>query len=299
MGVMTPIQRVRGAARHRVISYARLLQLGYSREAIRHWVRTERLHRVHRAVYAVDDPRLSPEGRALAATLATGGYLSHRSAAALWRLLDFWPAMPQVTVAGTAGGRGPVGVELHHSTTLTSQTTRRRDGIPVTSVPRTLTDCARALHPHALKAAVQQAERLHGLKLRDLDRPGIPARLRSLLDSYLAGAGVTANELEARFLEICAGAGLPRPDAQANFDADRVDFSWPHLRLVVETDGRETHDNAIAFTDDRVRDRRRFAAGYATLRYTWAEVMRSGDMVAVELVAAQGDSGRGRAQSGS
>lgn len=298
MGVMTPINRVRGAARHRVIGYSQLLELGYSREVIRHWVRTERLYRVHRAVYAVGDPQLAPAGCALAATLATGGYLSHRSAAALWGLLDIWPTAPQVTSVGSAGTRGPASVELHHSTTLTSHHARRRRGIPVTDVIRTLTDCARTLHPHALKSAVQQAERLHGLKLHQLDRPGLPARLRDLLDSYVAGAGVTANEFEARFFEICAQAGLPRPEAQAHFGVDRVDFVWADLRLVVETDGRETHDNAIAFTDDRVRDRRRFAAGYATLRYTWAEVTRFCDMVAAELVAAHVEARRRRASWG-
>lgn len=286
LGVMTPISRVRASARHRVIAYSRLLQLGYSREVVRHWVRTERLHRVHRAVYAIDGPRLAPEGLALAATLATGGYLSHRSAAVLWRLLEHWPRRPQVTVVGAAGGRGPASVELHHSTTLAPSHLRRRQDIPVTGVTRTIIDCARTLHPLPLKAAVQRAERLHGLKLSDLDRPGIPAKLRSLLDVYVAGAGVTANVLEARFFEICANSGVPLPEAQAHFEADRVDFVWHDLLLVVETDGRETHDNAIAFTDDRIRDRRRFAAGYATLRYTWAEVMRCGAMVTAELLDA-------------
>ncbi len=286
MGVMTPIERVRAAARHRVITYSELLELGYSREVVRHWVRTGRLHRVHRGVYAVDDPRLRPEGQALAATLVTGGHASHRSAAALLRLLDHRPRNPQVTVIGSAGGRGPAGVELHHSATLRPADLTSRRGIPVTAVSRTIIDLAPTLHPQALKGAVRQAERLYDLQLRELDRPGIPSNLRALLDVYLAGSGVTANELEAQFLEICAGAALRPPETQAHFETDRVDFVWHDLRLVVETDGRESHDNAIAFTDDRVRDRRRFAAGFATLRYTWAEVMRRGAMVADELAAA-------------
>src|SRR3712207_7106457 len=46
----------------------------------------------------------------------------------------------------------------------------------------------------------------------------------------------------------------------------RADFAWPDVRLVVETDGRDTHLRRIAFRDDRVKDRALQAAGWAVLR---------------------------------
>src|SRR5690348_14223254 len=74
---------------HGVIAYAQLLALGLSRQSIDHRVRTGRLHRIHRGVYAVGHKRLTQHGRWMAAVLAGGGdaRLSHRSAAALWGIL--------------------------------------------------------------------------------------------------------------------------------------------------------------------------------------------------------------------
>jgi len=66
-----------------VISVVQLRQLGLSREAVRHLVRTQRLFRAYRGVYAVGRPDLTPEGRWMAAVLACaeGAALSHVSAA--------------------------------------------------------------------------------------------------------------------------------------------------------------------------------------------------------------------------
>ena len=126
--------------------------------------------------------------------------------------------------------------------------------------------------PQPLKALVRRAEH-HGLDLRTLDRPGIPRALRQLLDRYVIGSGLTANELEARFYEICARIGVPRPEIQAWFpDRSAIDFVWRDHGLIAETDGRQIHDTFIAFTDDRVRDRAHTLAGFDTLRFTWAEV---------------------------
>ncbi len=67
--------------------------------------------------------------------------------------------------------------------------------------------------------------------------------------------------------------------------AGRVDFAWPEHGLIVETDGRGTHDTFIAFTDDRVRDRAHVLAGYTTLRFTWAEVEHDPETVIADLRA--------------
>ncbi len=51
-----------------------------------------------------------------------------------------------------------------------------------------------------------------------------------------------------------------------------MDCAWPAQRLIVELDGRATHDVADAFEADRARDRRLEAAGWRVIRITWRQL---------------------------
>lgn len=199
-----------------------------------------------------------------------------------WR--DHWPRLPQVTLVGRSGRRGPQDIEVHRARRLDVGTCR---GIPVTSPAQTVTDCAPLLKAESLKSLLRAAE-YDGLDLTTLIKPGIPRNLRDLLDRYVIGSGLTANELEARFFELCASAGLPRPEAQVRTTARaRIDFLWRDIGLLVETDGRRAHDSYVSFTDDRARDRAHFLAhGWITLRFTWFEVEHEPGMVTEQLKAA-------------
>jgi very-short-patch-repair endonuclease len=52
----------------------------------------------------------------------------------------------------------------------------------------------------------------------------------------------------------------------------RVDFFWPKLGLVVETDGLRYHRTAASQARDRIRDQTFTAAGLTPLRFTRAQV---------------------------
>ena len=274
---------------------ATLLASGLTRSAIRHRVRSGLLHPVHTGVYAIGRPELSREGRWFAAVLACGlhAVLSHVPAALLWRLLDRADERPHVSVPTQAGRSAPRGVTLHRAATMLATDRTKRDGIPVTTVERTLIDLARTGERRALKAAVRQAERLHRIDLAALrTRVSEPrtsighARLFSLLSDYVAGSGMTDSELEALFFELCARRRLPRPEVQVPVGPFRADFLWRPERLIVETDGRETHDTDVAFLDDRVRHRALTAVGYEILPFTWSEVVLRPGAVAREIRAA-------------
>lgn len=280
-------------SQHWVLALDQLRAFGATREQIRHLVRAGRLFRVHRGVYAVGRPDLAQPGRWMAGVLAAGpdALLGGRAAGRLWALLERGGEAPEVLVPAHVN-RTPGGVLVHRSGTLLPGDATRRDGIPVTGLQRTLLDLARLLDARELKSAVRQAQRVHRLDLRPLHaRTASPrtdvacARLHALLDLYVP-VELTQSELEAEFLELCVRHRIPLPDLQRRFGAQRADFTWSDLRLVVEVDGRGTHDTDVAFLEDRVRDRRRRAEGFEPLRFTWPEVVHRPGEVARELLTA-------------
>ncbi len=159
----------RAGRQHGVLSRAQLLDAGLSSRAIRSHMRAGLLHRVHRCVYAVGHDGLSDRGRALAAVLACGdgAALSHRSAAALWRIVPRWISPIDVTAAGNHHLHG---VALHKSRTLLATDTTVRHGIAVTRPARTLLDLADLLDDVALERAVNEAQVLRCLRRAEARR---------------------------------------------------------------------------------------------------------------------------------
>ncbi|MEA2172174.1 MAG: hypothetical protein QOF76_5474 [Solirubrobacteraceae bacterium] len=284
---MTPIRCVSDFARHqhRVITLEQLQALGLDREQVRHMVRTARLWRVFLGVYALEGP-LEPIGRAQAAVLRMGdrSVLHAFSAAVLADLWRTWPYKPQVVVANGTGSRGPKGIKVTHTSTLLRTDVTSIHGIRTTTPRRTILDCAPALRTDPLKRMLRAAEFHHRLDLTTLDVPRAPRVLQELLKIYVRGSGVTGNELEALFLELCAAHGIPMPEVQRHSDRFRVDFVWRDLGLIVETDGRNAHDRSIAFTEDRRRDRAHTLKGLRTLRFTWSEIVYDAQTVAADLL---------------
>jgi very-short-patch-repair endonuclease len=94
--------------------------------------------------------------------------------------------------------------------------------------------------------------------------------LRTVLDRRTFR--LTDSELERRFLRLVRRARLPDPLTQQRLNGFRVDFYWPHLRLVVETDGLRYHRTASQQSFDRARDQAHVTAGFTVLRFTHAQV---------------------------
>ena len=65
-------------------------------------------------------------------------------------------------------------------------------------------------------------------------QPGVGV-LRAVLDRRTFS--LTESELERRFLPLARQVGLPRPQTGVHVEGYKVDFYWPDLDLVVETDG--------------------------------------------------------------
>jgi very-short-patch-repair endonuclease len=151
--------------------------------------------------------------------------------------------------------------------------TTRHNNIPVTQPLFTLIDLAVSLQPDPLEAAINEADKLKlvdaGTLRNELEplspRPGL-GRLKAILDARTFT--LTDTELERRFLRIARKAGLPNPKTQIRLNGFRVDFYWPQLELVVETDGLTYHRTPSQQARDRRRDQVHLAAGLTTLRFT-------------------------------
>lgn len=272
-----------------------LIQLGLNQRAIKHRLARGRLHPVACGVYAVGRPEVSREGRWMAAVLCCGdgttgiSALSHGSAAALWGFGEEPRTVIDVSIRSSSRLRRP-GIRVHRRLELEPADLTSREGIPVTTPVRTLVDLAAQLRPEQIERAINEADKLDlvGVDvLRDsLDgyrgQPGV-ASLRAVLDRRTFR--LTDSELERRFLALVDSAGLPRPLTGRLVNGFKVDFFWPRLGLVVETDGLRYHRTPAQQARDWLRDQAHAAAGLTPLRFTHHQVRYEAPRVRRTLAA--------------
>lgn len=263
---------------HGVIARSQLLALGFTRSGIAHRLATGRLRQVHRGVYAVGRLELTQHGIFMAAVLSCGpdAALSHMSAAALWTLLPARRRQVHVSVPPHLVRRS-AGVMVHRRM-LSAHDVTTCHGIPVTTPICTLIDLAHRQPQARVERAINKADDL-GLTdpeelraaLDDVPprRPGAK-RLRTMLDRRTFR--MTRSELERAFLPIVRRVGLPLPLTKVEVDGFEVDFYWPELGLVVETDGLTYHRTAQQQARDRIRDQVHAAAGLQCLRFTHDQI---------------------------
>lgn len=220
-------------------------------------------------------PELARETAALLA-VGDGAFLSHWTAAALWRLL---PPNRDGEVHITVCGRRPhrrAGTQVHRTTLLERQDIRRVRGLPVTSPARTLLDLADRLPGRRLERALDEAvgtdcvrvSQIHDVLARANGRHGA-ARLAALLDD--AGSSRTASGGEDEFLAMVRAAQLPEPFSNAHLHGYMVDFYWREHGLVLEMDSWRWHRSRAAFERDRRKASVLTAAGLRVLQGTWEQ----------------------------
>jgi very-short-patch-repair endonuclease/predicted transcriptional regulator of viral defense system len=273
------------AAQHVVFSLAQCEAIGLTARSVQRRTASRRLHRIHRGVYSlVPADLLSREGRFMAAVLACGpgAVLSHQSSALLHGLVRTAPAAIDVTAPTHRGARG---VRVHRSLTITDRDTTLVNAIPCTTIARALLDLGDDLNLTEHERALNQTQAMGRLRLRALDDQlqrnptrSAASNLRRALTIYRPGQGPVQSRLEADFLSLIRAHHLPEPERQIVLDLEdggppiRVDFMWPGVKAIVETDGRKYHATDRAFESDRRRDQRLARAGWRCVRVTWRQV---------------------------
>jgi very-short-patch-repair endonuclease len=203
-----------------------------------------------------------------------GAAASHGTAAAILGICDRAPRGIHVSVPAGKHPRGK-GIVVHRRVSF--EVTRHR-GIPVTTPACTIVDIAPGVSRDELERAINQADMLGLVEVPALRaavegmprRPG-RAKVRHTIDRRTFR--LTRSKLERAFIPIALRAGLPRPLTRQWVNGYEVDFYWPALRLVVETDGGTFHRTPAQQTADRRRDQTHTASGLTNLRFTHGQIM--------------------------
>jgi len=196
-----------------------------------------------------------------------------------------------VTAAcGRQGIRRREGIWIHRCKLQPEEATAH-EGIPVTTVARTLFDFAEVAPYEELKRGAEAADRRNLLRLRELEsicERGRGRRTLRPVRRLLTELGAPAegrSPLEIRFVEFLREYGLPAPAQNVLVLGHEVDALWPAAKLIVELDSWEHHGHRAAFERDRARDPKLLLAGYRTIRITHRRLDSEARQVAAELRA--------------
>jgi hypothetical protein len=250
----------RAAGEWSVLSLDELRECGLNKVAVGVRVRRGNLHPRYRGVYAVGHHNIPLEGQFLAAVKACGplAVLSHFSAACLHCLLK-WDGRPFEITAPTKH-RHPR-IKAHRSVNIERVLVQ---GIPVSPKLRTVTDLAKVADETTVKRALRAAK----FSARELEQ--LP---RHILD---LSAVPTKSPLEDEAHDVVVKGGLQAPEVNPPYRLPTrtvyPDLRWPALRLIVEVDSREWHDDPLARLDDAQRQAELEACGERVLRVTSAQM---------------------------
>jgi very-short-patch-repair endonuclease len=218
--------------------------------------------------------KLSQEAKWMAAVLAAGegAVLSHHAAARHWNIWRRRSTRIDVTVPGQRRPRQ--GFAIHRARTLDARDITTHQGIPVTTVPRTLVDLAATLTPHQLANVIHEAAYRKRFNATATQQAMARAQGRDLtnlhaaLHAHASGSAGTRSALEDEFLQRATS----KPVVNTKLHGIEVDFHWPGARLVVEADGLRVHDTAYARRRDRQKQARLEEHGLRVLRVSWEQL---------------------------
>jgi hypothetical protein len=275
-------------AHHGLIASHHLRELELSEDARRTRRDSGRWAEMYKGVYRIAGTPLSWKGSLLAACWAGGtrAVASHRSAAALWNLPGRRVQPAEITCPRWRRARHD-DVLVHESTALSGRDKTVVDGIPVTTVQRTIFDLCAVCSPFTVDLAIDNALRrdlttvdeLLAL-LRRLGKRGRRGtrKFRKLLEDRDASYVPTESEREQMLLRVLTEHGLPEPERQfsiydnaGNFVA-RPDFVYRDLKIAMEYDSYQHHTGKAAIVRDNRRRNRMGRIGWLVLVATAQDV---------------------------
>jgi very-short-patch-repair endonuclease len=277
------------AGQKTLLTSEELMSCGLGEGAVAYRLKNGRLHVVFRGVYSFGCGELPLYGRELAGLLACGdgSFVSHRSAAFVWGLMDRAPAEVEVSVA-ERGCRSREGLRVHRVQGIDRRELRRREDLWVSSPARVCLEIA-AVSPPELPGVIDEGLARRLLTKREIEavmgrhhgQRGT-ARLAAILGDDSAMT-ITRSEAEKAMLKLIRDGRLPEPEVNVRLGPYKPDFMWRSHHLIVELDSYTFHGGPRGFQRDYDKDLFYRDAGFDVLRFLRAHVVHEPAPVLVRL----------------
>ena len=221
----------------------------------------------------------------MAAALEADGVASHRTAAALLGIPGFDEAWVDTQKLRGENHRVRLST-LHETFWLPPHHRTVIDGIPSTSLARTVFDLASCVHAKKVERALDNSLARLGLEMASVNevlaavgRSGKPgtALMRELVAARTEGYVPPESELEALVMAVLESHGLPQPERQVDLGdhewVGRLDFRFRGLPVLIEADGRPYHSALLDRERDEIRRSRLEAQGLQLIVVTWRQLV--------------------------
>jgi hypothetical protein len=271
---------------HAVIGIDTAHQLRIAASSLTAWCRQGRLLHPAPDVYVIAGSPATWRQRATLAAVSGGGWASHRTAGVLWQLNGLSPRQVEVlTLHGH--GRDRRGWIVHETRRLAGVDLDEVDGIPCTSVARTILDLPAVARPFVVGQALDHAcRRWPGMletitrrfvELAGRGRPGTRL-LRAMLEERHGGGSFAQSGFETQARRLVRSVGLPDPVLQHHVRDGRfsayLDLAWPRIRWAVECDSLAHHTGKRAHEWDRQRRRKLKQLGWDLVEVTYDDITK-------------------------
>lgn len=285
-----------------------LRALGWSDPAIQRALASGRLAQVRHGWLAADGTDVERRAAIAAARANVGAVLSHRSAAMMHALPIVGARASVAELTVRPRGPGTITCAHVHRATLYADDIVLIDGVPVTSIARTLIDlgrhrptaCGVAAIDHALHNGMVTMAELEQVMLRCWNWPGIRRAQRAV---RLADAR-SESPLESISRLTLGWLRLPAPEPQVlaiderGYPAGRLDFYWDEYGVAGECDGKGKYRNdPDAFDKDKHRQELLEDHRVVFARWGWDEPRRHPQLLRAKVLGAF-ERGRARDRSG-
>ena len=280
-----------------VLTAEQLDLAGFSSTKVSYRVQKGWLLRLPGGVLALAGSADSWHRRASAAALAAsrhGGAASHRTAARLWDMRSVDDEL-EVSVRYPKQLRLPE-VIVHRSVDLLPDDITWFEGIPVTTIERTIVDLGLVfpekevlrILSHAIATRLVTSGDVRRMRKRvgksGRDGAGVAGRCLDLIPDLAVEAESGA---EVLFLALCETFDLPVPSPQhpvvVGWKHYRLDFAYPLKRVFVEIDGAAYHSSLTQIAADGGRQNDLVASGWHPVRFTYRQLRDSPDFCVDQL----------------